>query len=221
MGFGTAAPGDEIAWTLLTLGHLSANKFWGETERVRAPLCTSTLIRTSAGLLLVDPALDPARMFALLHEAAGVRSEDIRYVFITHSHADHRCGLEAFPAATWLMAEAEIAFWRARATHDDYHLFERLTPADAVRLPGLRPLLTPGHTPGTTSLIFDWRGQRVAVTGDAVMTQDHFRAREGHTNSIDVDLARASIARLSLEADVIVPGHDNAFVVAWANAGAD
>jgi len=219
MGFGATVPGDLIAWTILTLGHLSANRFWGETERVRAPLCTSTLIRTSAGLVLVDPSLEPARMPALLHEAAGVRPDDVSYVFLTHSHADHRYGLDAFPAATWLMAEAEIAFWRARAGDDDQRLFERLTPADTVDLPGVCPVQTPGHTPGTTSLIFDWRGKRVAVTGDAVMTQDHFRTREGHTNSTDVQLAQASITRLGLEADVIVPGHDNAFVVAWATTG--
>ncbi len=221
MGFGSAIAGDEIAWTILTIGHLSANKFWGETERVRTPLCTSTLLRTRAGLVLVDPSMEPERMPTLLHERAGVRTEDIRYVFVTHSHADHRLGLEAFPHATWLMAEPEIAYWRSRTGDEDGRVLERLTAVDAASLPGLRALLTPGHTPGTTSLLFEWRGKHVAVTGDAVMTEDHFRAREGHTNSVNLERARASITRLSHEADVIVPGHDNAFVVAWANEGQD
>jgi glyoxylase-like metal-dependent hydrolase (beta-lactamase superfamily II) len=219
MGFGYATAPDGIEWTVLTIGHLSANRFWGEVERVRAPLCTTTLIRTPAGLVVVDPGAEPERMPTVLHDQAGLRPEDIAYLFVTHSHADHRCGLEAFPHAIWLMAEAEIAYWRSRSGDQDARLLERIVPVERQPLSGLRAVATPGHTPGTTSLLFDWRGRTIAVVGDAVMTQEHFRARVGHTNSVDADQARASIERLGREADLIVPGHDNAFVVAWADAG--
>ena len=35
----------EARWDILTIGHLSRNKFWGESDdqAYRAPLCTSTL----------------------------------------------------------------------------------------------------------------------------------------------------------------------------------
>ena len=89
MGFGHGLSPDQIEWTLLTIGHLTMNTFWGETERVRAPLCTTTLIHTSAGLVLVDPGVEPAEMPRLLHEGAGVSLEDVGYLFVTHSHGDH------------------------------------------------------------------------------------------------------------------------------------
>jgi hypothetical protein len=38
------------------------------------------------------------------------------------------------------------------------------------------------------------------------MTQEHFRARAAHTNSVDPDQARASIEWLAGEADMVVPG---------------
>ena len=73
--------------------------------------------------------------------------------------------------------------------------------------PGLRTLLLPGHTPGLTGLAFRWRAQRVVVAADAAMTEEFFRAREGYHNSSDMEQARASIDRLTQEADIIIPGH--------------
>lgn len=45
MGFGHPQSGEAVEWMILTIGHLSMNKFWGETERQRGPLCTCTLRR--------------------------------------------------------------------------------------------------------------------------------------------------------------------------------
>src|SRR5947199_7822346 len=112
----------ELSWMILTIGHLSMNRFWGETERRRGPLCTSTLVRTPEGLLLVDPSLQPEQMPALLNDQAGVGVGAVRHVFLTHFRGDHRFGLEAFPEATWWMAQAEIDFWRERAKPEEQAL---------------------------------------------------------------------------------------------------
>lgn len=216
MGFGQSTPPELLDWTVLTIGHLSANRFWGEHERVRAPLCTTTLIRTPGGLLLVDPGGAPEQMGRVMHDQAGVQPADVAFVFVTHSHADHWCGIEAFPGATWLMAEVELSYWQSRGADAGQHVLERMVPFETRTIPGVRALPTPGHTPGTTTLLFEWRGRVIAVAGDTVMTQEHFRARIGHTNSVDTDQAQASIELLAQEADLIVPGHDNAFVVDWA-----
>jgi glyoxylase-like metal-dependent hydrolase (beta-lactamase superfamily II) len=215
MGFDFGLAPDALEWVVLTIGHISVNKYWGETERVRSPLCTSTLIRTDAGLVLVDPSVYPDRMTALLHDQAGVRPEDVRFVYLTHCHGDHRYGLPAFPHARWLMAQAELDYWRERATPDEQSLIERIEPTGSEPFAGVRTLHAPGHTPGTTALILDWRGKRVAIAGDAVMTEDHFRARDGHSNSTDFGQVRDTIEQLAREMDVIVPGHGNAFAVAW------
>jgi glyoxylase-like metal-dependent hydrolase (beta-lactamase superfamily II) len=201
----------ELSWVILTIGHLSMNRFWGETERRRAPLCTSTLIRTPDGLLLVDPSVPPAQLPALLNDQAGIAPHDVRHIFLTHFHGDHRFGLEAFPQATWWIGPQEHAFWRERASGEEQRLLERCRPAGEELLPGLRTLFTPGHTPGHTSLAFRWRNQRVVVAGDAAMTEAFFWAREGFHNSSDMDQARASIELLAREADLVIPGHGNVF----------
>ena len=216
MGFDHGLAPNELEWIVLTIGHISVNKYWGETERVRRPLCTSTLIHTSAGLVLVDPSVPAAEMPALLHDQAGVQIGDVRFVFLTHSHGDHLYGLPALPGARWLMSAGEIAHWRERCPADAESAFlDRIEPAGDATIPGLRFVPTPGHTPGTTSVVFDWRGRRVAVTGDAVMTEAHFRAGDGHSNSTDFGQVRATIGMLAETADVIVPGHGNAFAVEW------
>jgi glyoxylase-like metal-dependent hydrolase (beta-lactamase superfamily II) len=211
----------EIEWTILTIGHLSMNRFWGESERRRGPLCTSTLLKTPAGLLLVDPSLTPDRMPDLLNDQAGVRSEDVRYVYLTHFHGDHRFGLEAFPHARWIMARSEIEYWQRRAGGAERALLDRIEPAGDEVLPGIRTLFTPGHTPGLTSLQFQWRSQRVVVAADAAMTQQFFWAREGYHNSTDFTAARESIERLRWEADLVIPGHDNYFLTHLPPAGID
>lgn len=215
MGFAYCRTGETVEWMILTIGHLSVNKFWGETERQREPLCTSTLVRTSAGLAIIDPSVHPPQMAGLLNNQAGVRPEEVHAVLLTHFHGDHRYGLEAFPHARWLMAEPEIAYWRDRAGTADRSLLDRIEPLGETPLPACRAVPTPGHTSGHQSLLFTWRGRRLAIAGDAVMSEDFFRAGEGYHNSIDVTQARTSIDLLGREADVIIPGHGNVFVVAW------
>jgi glyoxylase-like metal-dependent hydrolase (beta-lactamase superfamily II) len=206
----------ELSWMILTIGHLSMNKFWGEKERKRSALCTSTLIRSPEGLVLVDPPMPPDRMAALLADQAGVTPDDVKHVFLTHFHGDHRYGLEALERAAWWMGAPEIEHVKKQEGELglDRALFARVLPAGAELLPGVKVLHTPGHTPGTSSLLFEWRGWCVAVTGDAVMTEAHFRAREGHHNSVDAAQASESVGKLAAEADIVIPGHGGAFITA-------
>jgi glyoxylase-like metal-dependent hydrolase (beta-lactamase superfamily II) len=196
------------------------NKFWGETERKRGPLCTSVLIRTEEGLMIVDPSVPAREMPGLLNDRAGVTPEDVRHVFLTHFHGDHRFGLEAFPHATWRMSEPEVACWRERGGPEERKLLDRIEPFPTGEtpgsvgegpLPGFRTIFAPGHTPGLTSLGFRWREKRVVIAGDAAMSEDFFRAREGYPNSTDFSQATQSIDALAREADLIVPGHGNVF----------
>jgi glyoxylase-like metal-dependent hydrolase (beta-lactamase superfamily II) len=167
-------------------------------------------------MVLVDPSVPPDRMAELLQCQAGLTPADIGHVFVTHFHHDHRAGLAAFPNARWLMAETEIAWWRGQATPEEQRVLDRMVPAGAEPFPGFQARPAPGHTPGLTALCFAWRGKRVAIAGDAVMTEEYFRAGDVHVKSADFDQARASLHRLGREADLVVPGHDLPFVVAWA-----
>jgi glyoxylase-like metal-dependent hydrolase (beta-lactamase superfamily II) len=202
---------NEISWVVLTLGHLSMYGFWGETERRRGALCTSVLVRTAEGLVIIDPSLPAAEMPRLLMDRAGVTPEDVRHVFLTHFHGDHRFGIEAFPHADWRMAEPETAFWHERGGDAERRLLDRLLPAGEEPYPEVRTLFLPGHTPGLTGLQFEWRGQRLVIAADAAMTEEFFWRREGYHNSTDPEQARTSIDCLAREADLVIPGHGNVF----------
>lgn len=206
-----------IRWDLITVGHLSRNKYRGEADDrpCREPLCTTTLIRTDDRVVVVDPGLPPREMASALGERTGVRAADVDAVFVTHHHGDHRVGLAAFPDARWYMAEAELAAWQPSAS--DRQVAARIQPAPDELAPGVHLLPTPGHTAGHTSVFFEYGRWRVVVGGDAVMTADFFRHTDYFFNSIDPAQARRSIGRISRTADIVVPGHDNYLLNAWSD----
>jgi glyoxylase-like metal-dependent hydrolase (beta-lactamase superfamily II) len=76
---------------------------------------------------------------------------------------------------------------------------------------------TPGHTPTHHSLRFDCAGLSVVIAGDAVATQDFFRERRAYFNAIDFELSSRTMDKLAAVADLIVPGHDNYFLVESAS----
>ncbi|WP_370979410.1 MBL fold metallo-hydrolase [Agaribacterium sp. ZY112] len=47
-------------------------------------------------------------LHAQLHQR-GIAAEDIRYIFISHFHADHIAGLKDFPAATFICSEEALS----------------------------------------------------------------------------------------------------------------
>jgi glyoxylase-like metal-dependent hydrolase (beta-lactamase superfamily II) len=207
-----------IRWDLVTVGHLSRNRYWGESEErpLRETCCTSTLIRTDDRTILVDPSRPAERMTTALDERTGLRPDAVDTVFITHRHGDHWVGIETFPDAQWLMAESELASWRASTEGAERRIADRVQAAPETLAPGVELLSTPGHTDGLTSLAFHSGGSRVLVTGDAVMTADFFQHRDVYFNSVDRAEAVRSVERIADAADIVVPGHDNYFRTAAA-----
>ena len=45
------------------------------------------------------------------------------------------------------------------------------------------------------------------------MTRDFWLGRQGFHNSVDFDLAAQTMDQLAAAADIIIPGHDNYFLV--------
>lgn len=116
--------------------------------------------------------------------AAGCPPERIEAVAFTHLHVDHLgwawhplpggAGL-AFPTAEYLVAEDEWAERQGMAGHGiTPEMLEALAPrVRTVRdgqdiFPGVRVLLTPGHTPGHTAYVVESGGQRLIAFGDAM-----------------------------------------------------
>ncbi len=207
-----------MRWDILTIGNLSRNRFWGESDDrgVRPPLCTSTLLRAAGLCLLVDPPhAEPDAMARTLDRRTGLRLDDVTDVFLTHEHADHWFGLAHVTKARWL-ASGSVAE-KVNAAAD---LPRRVEPAGPRIGEAIEVLATPGHTADHHSLAFACDGLEVVVAGDAVMTRDFFADRRGFHNSADFARAAETIDELARRADILVPGHDNYFLTARGRANA-
>lgn len=198
-------------FTILTLGCLSRNRYWGEEDAksYRRALCTSTLIETPQGArILVDPAVSGAALAQVLDERCGLRPEAVDYVYVTHRHGDHYVGMADLPRAVWLAAPGDAGeIRRALPQHA-----KRIFAAGAEIVPGVQVLPLPGHTPGLAGLLFASEDGMVAVAGDSVMTRDFFKDRRGYYNSADFAASARSIDLLMEKADIVVPGHGNYFL---------
>jgi glyoxylase-like metal-dependent hydrolase (beta-lactamase superfamily II) len=198
-------------WDVVTIGNLSRNRYWGESEAraVRSAICTCTVVSGPGFHLLVDPSIeDGERMAAELDRRTGLKPRDIDTVFITHDHGDHHYGLKHFPDAKWLAA-AEVA----AILNKSRRYSRNVEPVERRILDAVDVIPTPGHTPSHHSLRFDCDGLSVVVAGDAVATRDFWGDRRSYFNAVDPRLASQTMDRIAAMADVVVPGHDNYFLV--------
>jgi glyoxylase-like metal-dependent hydrolase (beta-lactamase superfamily II) len=141
--------------------------------------------------------IDPARWLLTGLRAAGVEPETITDVVVSHLHFDHAGGLThtrdgqpvpTFPNATVHVQrreyeDARASFGIMKTTYRE----ENLTPIDEAQawrlhegeeecVPGVRPLLTPGHTRGHQSVIVTGTDRTAVFPGDLMPTAAHVRA---------------------------------------------
>jgi glyoxylase-like metal-dependent hydrolase (beta-lactamase superfamily II) len=140
--------------------------------------------------------------------AAGVQPGDVDLVVNTHLHVDHvgwnthldgRTWVPTFPNATYLMTQRDFDFWnpandnRSILGRGNQNVFEdSVAPVHeaglthlwdgSYRIDGsLRLDLAPGHTPGSSVLTLESRGDRALFVGDLVHTA--LQIVEPETNS--------------------------------------
>jgi len=198
---------------VLTLGQFSRNRFWGEldSQSYRDALCTSTLIKGKVNIL-VDPALPPDEMTKVLYNRTGLSPDKIDMVFITHAHGDHYVGIELFEKAAWYISEIDLEVVKKSENKRVLELGGKLKVCGNGLVDGVEFPSFPGHTYGTTGILFDTNDGRVCACGDAVMSRDFFDNRLGYYNSLDFDKSTESINKMAALADIVVPGHGNYFL---------
>lgn len=182
------------------------------------------VVVTPGGVVVIDALGSPALAEALLEAIRGITDQPVRYVILTHYHADHIYGLQVFKehGATVLAHQAgreylqsdtaqlrlqasreNLAPWIDAATH--------LVPADrwldedtTLEIGGQRLRLRhvgPAHTPEDLTVFVE--GPRVLFAGDLA-----FRGRVPYVGQADSHGWIAALNRLLETAPaVIVPGH--------------
>jgi glyoxylase-like metal-dependent hydrolase (beta-lactamase superfamily II) len=212
---------------IISIGTLSQNRLWGETQPVRTPHATTSLIRTGKRNILIDPGLPAPAIGARLFERTGLKPEQIDAVFLTNFRPAHRAGLSTFTRAKVFIHEREkeqaaayIETQIEELPQDDEQrplllaeqkLLESFqdAPDKLAEQVDLFPLF--GYTPGTCGLLIAAPTYTALVAGDAVPTLDHFLAWHLLPDSFYTNAAGEAMREVYEIADWIVPGHDNIF----------
>ena len=213
---------------IISIGTLSRNRLWNESNAVRTAHATTTLIRTGKRSILVDPGLPAQALGARLYERTGLLPDAIDQIFLTNARPAHRGGIGLFGKAKILIHELERQAVRSQlenliegapkedidraALEKELELIESFKIADdkLAENVDLFPLF--GYTPGTCGLLVTSPLSSTLIAGDAVPTLDHFLAGQVLPDSYDIKAAQESMAEVYEIADLIVPGHDNLFV---------
>lgn len=197
-------------------------------------ISNAAFVVTPEGVLVVDALGSPALALELLGEIRRITPAPVRYVVVTHYHADHIYGLQAFKDAGATIiaqrdgllylnsdtAQLRLAASReelAPAVDDD----TRLVAADrwidrptTLRIGGIDFLLQPAGPAHTPEDLVVWVPQlKLLFAGDLV-----FRGRIPFVGQADSGRWIAALdTLLAFDARIIVPGHGPASTDARAD----
>ena len=122
----------------------------------------------------------------------GVKCEEIKIIFITHLHWDHTGGIPYFPNAEFVVSRKELlyAINPSPILNVAYEAPQLgITPLYLTVMPrvktvkfeeneiidGITILPTPGHTPGSISIIAETEDGPYVIAGDAVDNYDNLK----------------------------------------------
>jgi glyoxylase-like metal-dependent hydrolase (beta-lactamase superfamily II) len=188
----------------------------GKTLLIDAGVGTAT-VQFAAGDVDCGAMLD-------VFESIGRRPSDVDVVAFTHLHFDHAGwaftnGVKTFRDARYVLSAQEWAPYADGAKRGGdkttpWHVILQLAcDTDSVDLiddgdeilPGVRALVTPGHTPGHTSFVItSSSGQRLVVLGDAFHTTAQL-AHPEWMSAAESDAAAVPGARRRLLAELAEP----------------
>ncbi|NNN19344.1 MAG: N-acyl homoserine lactonase family protein [Acidimicrobiaceae bacterium] len=158
----------------------------------------------------------------------GIDPNEITDVVFTHLHFDHCSHAQHLPNSRILVQKKEVQY--AVAPNPEHRTgyeagYRNVFPSwmkafdkfeiiqgDVEVVPGCRILALPGHTPGSSAVIFETRQGRYAVAGDLVNQIENWEGNNGRhiapTANCGLELCFDSFSRLEREADVVLASHD-------------
>lgn len=173
---------------------------------------TPTLVDTGSEKILFDTGLNAAGITAALADA-GVTTEDIDVVVLTHMHPDHIGGMAeesaTFANARYVTAAQEYNFWSAMEAGNGVGdlVATKVTPlAEKMTFiedggsvaSGVTGMAAFGHTPGHMAYRLESNGQQLILTADVA---NHYVFSFAHPEwevSFDMDKAAATASRRNL-----------------------
>lgn len=217
---------------IISIGTLAAHPLWNERGQVRSGHSTTTLIRASNRVLLIDPGLPAQALTARLAERANITPDAVTDVFLSSFKPDARRAISAFDHADWWISQDEreqvgvmLGSRLKELAHDetideqlkqmlaqDVAILQRCKNAPDTLLPHVALFPLAGVTPGMCGLLIEEPRHTTLVCGDAIPTIEHLTEGKVLPGCVDVDKARESFAEAIEIADLLVLGRDNIVV---------
>lgn len=215
-----------VEFRIISIGTMSQNRLWGESQAVRTSHATTTLVVEGDRRILVDPSLPAEILSARYNERTGGLLKDVTDVFCTTLRPVHRRGIAALESAKWWACEQELETYGRHLAHladsaqrlseedaelveSDRRVLERFRPAPEKFSPQVHLYPLTGASPGSAGLLLTPPTRSVVIAGDAAITADHVARGQVWNGCVDTDQAGESLRDVLEIADVIVPGHDN------------
>ncbi len=187
------------------------------------------------GLIFKDLEMDAGQAVVAQLRERDVDPASVGTVVMTHLHADHASGIAEFPAATFIVTQAEWdaaaqggereGYLRRQFDHAfDYRMlgFES-SDADSFATFGrsydlfgdgsVQICFTPGHSAGHCSVVLRLSDREALLTGDAAYTMDTIRKSWMPYLMVDEHRYRRSLREIQLYVEqtpgaLVIPGHD-------------
>jgi len=191
----------------------------------------TVLVRDEGVNIIVDPGiiqLGRYGAFAARLTEVGLRPEDIDIVVNTHCHYDHIEANYLFKGKRLIIHEKEVEYCRRLYWPEYADAFMGILDVDALTGPKrltehVRVIETPGHTPGSITVVAETAEGPVACVGDAVIVKEdllELRPPSVVTKNIAPEVSVESLKKIaSLRPVLVVPGHDAPFSPTKAQKG--
>ena len=165
------------------------------------------LITDGKERILVDPGNHP-RLIDIM-EVRSIWPEEIRTIFLTHTHLDHILNLKLFPDAV-----AIDRWWIYDGTRMIPH--EKTIPNTEIEI-----VPTPGHSHDHASLIVPTSNGKTAICGDLFWWEEEQEQKTDYSSllfrddvfAVDRDKLLSSRRTILRMADHFIPGHGEPFVI--------
>lgn len=187
------------------------------------------LIDTGNGLLLIDSGY-PETMYLIFDSIRrlGFEPRDIKYLLISHGHWDHCGGARIFQEYCdcktylgaddmFLLTERRDLLCIGRTNIPEFRVDELYDYSESLTFGKytIQPIHTPGHTPGTTSFIFDVENNGEILTcamhgglGLNGLTKAELAANR-LPESLQLDFYEGLKRLVDKSVDVVLPSHRN------------
>ncbi|MDR2870034.1 MAG: MBL fold metallo-hydrolase [Deferribacteraceae bacterium] len=166
------------------------------------------VLKANGKTILFDTGLQPTNTKQMLAKA-GVMTDDVDMIVLTHTHGDHIGGMvdgtsAVFKKAHVYIATEEAAWWEkqgsASAILKAYSNMTRFAQ-NANIAPGIVSVPAFGHTPGHTAYKITSGGKTLVIWGDIVHTAIQFMDPDTYLK-YDSDPKTAIATRKALMADI-------------------